>query len=495
MSKTEMNRRQFVGRSLAAAGVGAGFAIGGTKSSGRVIGANDTVRVAVAGLNSRGGAHVDAFAPMPNVQIAYLVDPDTKTYDKRLKQIERLTKKAGTPPATEQDIRRVLEDKSVDAVSVATPNHWHSLITIWACQAGKDVYVEKPCSHNVHEGRIAVEAARRYNRIVQHGTQGRSSLHWAQAVAAIQSGQLGKLLVSRALCYKPRESIGFKPNATPPANLDYNIWLGPAPHQPYNGNFVHYNWHWFWDFGNGDIGNQGVHQMDIARWLIPTSSTGGATYPKTVLSLGGRFGYKDQGQTANSQISVMDFGDTQLIFEVRGLPTAPFSGMKDGVGNVAHLEAGTLVDGKFYPKGKKEAIPLAEAVKVEAKRGPGGGHFRNFIAAVRSRKAEELNADILEGHYSAALCHLANISYRLGEEVPFRQSSQAFGDDKAAYETLDRMEEHLKENKVALDGLKYRLGRKLTFDAANESFVGDSEANHFLTRAYRAPFVVPDRIA
>ncbi len=215
MSKTEMNRRQFVGRSLAAAGVGASFAIGGTKSSGRVIGANDTVRVAVAGLNGRGSAHVSEFAPMPNVQIAYLVDPDTKTYTERLKQIERLTKHAGTPPATEKDIRRVLEDKSVDAISVATPNHWHSLMTIWACQAGKDVYVEKPCSHNVHEGRIAVEAARKYNRIVQHGTQSRSDRRWAEAVAAIQSGQLGKLLVSRALCYKPRESIGFKPNRDP----------------------------------------------------------------------------------------------------------------------------------------------------------------------------------------------------------------------------------------------------------------------------------------
>ena len=369
MSKTEMNRRQFVGRSLAAAGVGAGFAISGTKSSGRVIGANDTVRIAVAGLNGRGGDHVDGFAHMPNVQIVYLVDPDTKTYAKRLEQVEHLTKKGGTPPATEKDIRRVLEDQSVDAVSVATPNHWHSLITIWACQAGKDVYVEKPCSHNVHEGRIAVEAARRHNRIVQHGTQSRSDLHWAQAVAAIRSGQLGKLLVSRALCYKRRDSIGFKPNATPPGNLDFNLWLGPAPKQPYNGNFVHYNWHWFWDFGNGDIGNQGVHQMDIARWLIPTSSAGGATYPKTVQSIGGRFGYHDQGQTANTQITVMDYGDTQLIFEVRGLPTGGFHGSK--VGNIAHLEAGILADGKFYPKGKTEAIPLAKAVKVEAHRGPG----------------------------------------------------------------------------------------------------------------------------
>ncbi len=322
MSRSHLSRRQFMNRSLAAAGVGAGFAISGTKSSGRIIGANDTVRVAVAGLNGRGGEHVGQFVKMPGVAITYLVDPDTRTYKKRLDQIAK-AKKEGHAPATVQDIRRALDDKTVDAVSVATPNHWHALITIWACQAGKDVYVEKPCSHNVHEGRIAVEAARHYKRIVQHGTQSRSSHDWALAAAAIQSGKLGKLNVSRALCYKPRGSIGMKPNTDPPEQVDFDIWLGPAPKQPYHANLVHYNWHWFWDFGNGDIGNQGVHQMDIARWLIPAASSNGhsasATFPKTVLSLGGRFGYRDQGETANTQISVMDYGDTQLIFEVRGL--------------------------------------------------------------------------------------------------------------------------------------------------------------------------------
>jgi predicted dehydrogenase len=377
-------------------------------------------------------------------------------------------------------------------------------MTIWACQAGKDVYVEKPCSHNVHEGRIAVEAARRYNRIVQHGTQGRSSHQWALAAALIQSGKLGKLHVSRALCYKPRGSIGFKPNAAPPHELDFNIWLGPAPRRPFHGNLVHYNWHWFWDFGNGDIGNQGVHEMDKARWLIPGSISSAqgasATFPKTVLSLGGRFGYHDQGQTANTQIAIMDFGDTQLIFEVRGLKTGDFHGQR--VGNIAHLEAGMITEVrskrrsevKLYPKGETQPVPLASLAKIDVQRGPGGGHFGNFIAAIRSRKVEDLNADILEGHYSAALCHLANISYRLGQEVPFNKSAGAFGDDKDAYETFGRMEEHLRENGVALDGLKYQLGRKLAFDASGESFVGDPEANQLLTRPYRAPFAVPDRI-
>jgi predicted dehydrogenase len=498
MSKTHLSRRAFLGRTLATAGVGAGFAIAGTKSSGgRVIGANDTVRVAVAGLNGRGSAHVEAFAALPGVEIVYLVDPDTRTYSRRLKQVktslEEAGRSGGQAPTTVQDIRRVLEDKSVDAISIATPNHWHALMTIWACQAGKDVYVEKPCSHNVHEGRIAVAAARRYNRIVQHGTQSRSSPQWAMTVAAIQSGKLGKLQVTRALCYKPRDSIGFKPFGTPPPELDFNVWLGPAPDQPYHTNLVHYNWHWFWDFGNGDIGNQGVHQMDIARWLIPAAKGTSATYPRTVLSLGGRFGYRDQGQTANTQLTVMDYGDTQLIFEVRGLKTDSFHGVK--VGNIAHLEEGTIAEGKFYPKGKSEPVPLVDLVQNEFHRGPGTGHFGNFIAAVRSRKVEDLNADILDGHYSAALCHLANISYRLGQDVPFSKSTGRFGDDKEAAETLARMEEHLKANAVALDGKNYRLGRKLSFDAESESFLGDAEANQLLTRTYRAPFLVPDRIA
>jgi hypothetical protein len=479
---SHLNRRKFLQQTLAAA---ATVTIAGTKSSGRVLGANDTIRIGVAGLHGRGAAHVAAFARMDHVQVTYLIDPDQRTWEGRVRQVRE---RGGNRPRTVTDIRRALEDRNLDAVSVATPNHWHALITVWACQAGKDVYVEKPCSHEVHEGRVAVEAARRHNRIVQHGTQSRSSESWARVMAVIRSGQLGRLLVARGLCYKPRGSIGRRPNEAPPPELDFNLWLGPAAVRPFNRNLVHYNWHGFWDFGNGDIGNQGVHEMDKARWAIA-----GATLPRSVLSLGGRFGYSDQGETPNTQIAIFDYGPTQLIFEVRGLPTGPYEGAK--IGNIAHLEGGTIVDGKFYPKGKNRPVPLSEVVQVEARRGPGKGHFGNFIAAVRSRKVEDLNADILEGHYSAALCHLANVSYRLGRDVPFSRSSRAFGDDKEAAETMARMEEHLKENKVALDGLNYRLGRKLTFDAASESVVGDSQANELLTRPYRAPFVVPDRIA
>ncbi|MBI2826034.1 MAG: Gfo/Idh/MocA family oxidoreductase [Planctomycetia bacterium] len=475
------NRRTFLKQSAAAAVGTAAFTIAGTRSSGRVLGANDTIRMAVAGLRGRGSSHVDEFTKMKDVQITYLVDPDARTFAQRAATVKERT---GVDPKQIKDIREALDDPNVDAISIATPNHWHSLMTIWACQAGKDVYVEKPCSHNIHEGRIAVETARKHNRIVQHGTQSRSSGAWAGGIDFVRSGQAGKLLVSRGLCYKPRGSIGIKPPSEVPEQLDFNIWLGPAPEQPYHANLVPYNWHWFWDTGNGDIGNQGVHQMDLARWGIP-----GAALPKSVISLGGRFGYVDQGETPNSQIAIFDFGESQLIFEVRGLSTPAYEGQK--VGNILHCENGMVIENKFIPKGSTEPQAIASAP-----RGPGGGNFGNFIAAVRSRQQSDLNADILEGHYSSALCHLANMSYRLGEEVPFNPTTKAFGDNKEAYETLERMEHYLaKTNALNLDGMKYRLGRKLVVDAEMETIVGDSQAAAMLTRAYRAPFVVPDKVA
>ena len=477
----QSSRRTFLKHSLAAVGAGATFTIAGTKASGRVIGANDVIRVGVAGLNGRGQSHLADLLAIKGVEITYLIDPDQRTYKKSL---DRIASAGANKPQTIADIRQALDDKNLDAVTVATPNHWHSLITIWACDAGKDVYVEKPCSHNIHEGRIAVDMARKKNRIVQHGTQSRSDASMAGMVEFIQSGKAGKLLVSRGLCYKPRKSIGFKQTSAAPSELDFNLWLGPAPEQSYHANLVPYNWHWFWDTGNGDIGNQGVHEMDKARWAIK-----GATLPKSVVSFGGRFGYEDQGQTANTQIALFDYGETQLIFEVRGLDTDDFHGQK--VGNVFHCENGIVVGGKFFPTGSSEGQPIPGA-----SRGPGGGHFGNFIAAMRSRQQSDLNADILEGHYSSALCHLANMSYRLGEQVPFNPQTKAFGDNKEAYETLARTEEHLaKTNGIKLEQIQYMLGRKLAVDVEKETIVGDDAAKAMLTRQYRAPFVVPEKVA
>ncbi|HTK74954.1 MAG TPA: Gfo/Idh/MocA family oxidoreductase [Gemmataceae bacterium] len=500
-------RRDF----LKTASVGALVTIAGTKSSPRVLGANETVRIAVAGINGRGKSHVDAWTTIPGVQLTYLIDPHKGTYGKYTKRFD------GKPDAPKfiQDVRQALEDKNLDAISIATPNHWHALMTIWACQAGKDVYVEKPASHNVHEGAIAVEAARKHNRIVQHGTQSRSSGSWAAVAELAKSGKYGKLLVSRGLVYKSeagkattRGDIGFRPEKAPPSELDFNIWTGPAPKQPYHENLVHYRWHWFWDFGNGDIGNQGVHQMDIARWMIP-----GATFPKSVISLGGRIGHKDQGQCASTQLAVMDYGDTKLIFEVRGLPSKlyPHAGNSD---NVLHFEEGTVAGGRFYPKGKDEGEPVAggrnrqrgaaQGGKSRTK-GPGGppaegdsegGHFGNFIKACRSRKVEDLKADILEGHRSAALIHLVNASQRLGDQVPFNSGaakSMLNGNVDAA-EALDRMEEYLaKENNIKLTEWSLTVGKKLTVDAGN-GFTSDPAANKLLTREYRAPFVVPAKL-
>jgi predicted dehydrogenase len=478
------NRRHFM-QTLAAA---ATVTVAGTKSSGQVVGANEAIRVAVAGLNGRGGSHISAYNGMSNVRITHFIDPDTRTYEPKLQVMRRANKPA---PQTVQDVRRVLEGNNIDALSIATPNHWHSLMTIWAAQAGKHVYVEKPMSHNVHEGRIAVDMSRRHNVIVQHGTQSRSSQRWNDTVAAVRAGTYGKLLVSRGIVYKLRNSIGNRPTANPPAELDFNIWTGPAQRTAYHANLVHYNWHWFWDFGNGDIGNQGVHQYDIARWAI-----NGATLPRSVVSIGGRFGYTDQGETPNTQISLMDFGEAKLIFEVRGLRSPNYHGQGTG-GNTFHTEDGIIADHRFTRNGQTASEPVRRPANAPAARAAGeneAGHFGNFIVAIRSGRREDLNADILEGHYSSALCHLANLSYRVGENLPFNAQSQAFGDDRDAGDAYTRMLEHLRSHNVPMDGQNYRVGRRLEIDARTERFTNNDAANRLLTRNYREPFVVPERV-
>jgi predicted dehydrogenase len=483
-----ISRRRFL-QAAAASTAFPLFTIAGTKSSAKVLGANERIRIGICGINGRGTAHIDEFAAQKDVEIAYLIDPDTNLHSSRKKSVKD---KAGNEPTCVQDVRVVLDDKNLNAISVATCNHWHSLLTIWACQSGKDVYVEKPISHNVFEGRQCVKAAERYKCIVQHGTQQRSELQRAKQIAALQSGKYGKLLVSKGYCCKPRWSIGFKQPGPPPAGFDFNLWLGPAPLQPFHGNLHPYNWHWFWDTGNGDIGNQGVHEMDVARWAIKD-----ATLPTKVWSLGGRFfpDGPDQGQTPNMELTVMEFGDVLLVFEVRGLVAnesipgcPPFK-----VGNEYYTTDGVIrvSENKFYPKNGGSPQPLEGG--DDAHVAP-GGPFGCFINACRSRNPKDVNAPAEVAHYSAALCHLANISYRLGDAAKYDQVTKSIGGNKQVVESLDALHDNLRAVKVQLDDVTYKLGRTLTFDPQSEKFVGDDEANALLTRKYREPFVVPAEV-
>jgi predicted dehydrogenase len=442
--------------------------------------ASERLNVAVIGVHGQGRGHVSGYAGRHNCIVTHICDADSAVVGPAMTAAERAQ---GRQPTYVQDLRRILDDRSIHVVSIATPNHWHALAAIWALQAGKDVYVEKPVSHNISEGRRIVETARRHNRICQTGTQIRSSPGIREAIAFLRQGGLGRVRVARGLCYKRRDSIGQTTGPQPiPQTVDYNLWCGPAPDRPLRRRRLHYDWHWQWDYGNGDLGNQGIHQMDVARWGL-----GKNELARSAVSIGGRFGYVDDGETANTQICVFDYGDAELIFEVRGLPTPAYRGAS--VGNVFHCADGYLVCPAYTT-----AIAYNHNGEVLRRFEGPTDHFANFIAAVRSRRQADLNADILEGHLSSALCHLANISYRLGRVLPFDRRASAFGDDREAAETLARTDAHLRENRVALDETSYRVGRRLTVDQRTERFVGDEEANRYLTREYRRGFEVPARV-
>ena len=485
-----ISRRSFMKGTLAA---GAGLTMAAPFS--RVWGANDDIRVAVVGINGRGNSHIGAFDDMKGVRIAGLCDVDRRVLESKAKRFKDRNQQIDA----QQDIRKLLENKNIDAISIATTNHWHSLATIWACQAGKDVYVEKPCSHNIFEGRKCVEAAEKYKRIVQHGTQSRASGGWAKQVAAIKSGKYGKLVISRAWASKNgqgRWGVGFKPEKQPPEHLDFNIWLGPAKDQPYHENIVHYNWHWFFDFGNGEIGNQGVHQMDIARWAIPDG-----VLPTSVISMGGRWvqsteghpPFTDQANTPNCQLTVMDFGGPLLVFEVIGLVDGKgLDGMKypKKVDNEFIMEGGVIRGDKFYPTGSDNG----ESLDVDVQMGP-GGIFDNFIHCVRTRNRKELHADILEAHLSSACCHLGNISYRLGKQVSGKNEPDVLGRHEEIAKSWETIKRTVKGT-LGYDVEKntYCLGPKLEFNPITERFVNNRAANKLVTRPYRSPFVVPENV-
>ena len=485
------SRREFLERgailSAATAALGSGAVAAEKPVATAARGAGDRLRVAVVGVRSRGMSHVGGFlSKSTNAEITVVCDCDKDVIGKAMTSIEKAQGKA---PQFEQDIRKVVEDKNIDVISIATPNHWHGLMAIWAMQNGKDVYVEKPASHNIREGGLMRAAARKYKRICQVGTQSRSNPAMQKAVAAVQSGMIGKVDVAIGLCYKNRPSIGkvSGPQAPPPG-MDYDLWCGPAPmtppHRKTGNGTVHYDWHWVWDNGNGDLGNQGVHQMDVARWGL------GKGFPTGVLSVGGRFGYIDDGQTANTQVSLFDYGDAKMVFEVRGLRSDKYKGADVGV--IWLGTEGMVVCPNYYSSG----IVYDKAGKEVAKYTGGNdqNHFDNFVKAVRSRKPEDLTSEIAEGHISAALCHLANISYRLGAEGPLDSGSAGFGGCKEAADAFDRMKAHLQANKVDPSTVVAHAGPKLTFDPKSERFTGDGaeKANVLLGREYRKGFEVKD---
>jgi predicted dehydrogenase len=438
---------------------------------------DERIRHAVIGLNGRGQAHLESFADDQSCDIVAICDVDTSMFTKSQ---QNLKNRGRAPAKTYQDIRQLLDDKDIQSVSIATPNHWHTLAAIWAMQAGKHVYVEKPVSHNVSEGRRLEEARVKYGLVCQAGTQSRSSKAIRDAIQFVHDGNLGKVVLARGLCYKPRESIGHFEDSTAPATLNYDIWQGPAPIHGFNKNRFLYNWHWNWTYGNGDIGNQGIHQMDIARWAHKDQ-----TLPTSVLSVGGRFGYTDDGQTPNTQLAFFDFGGPQVLFEVRGLKTEALQGIT--IGNIIYGTEGMIVI-SFGGK----VVQLDNAGKlVKTFKGGELSHFSNFINAVRTGKQEALRAPVLEGHYSSAMCHLANTSYRLGTPESFEAVDKAMASNEPMTESLKRFEKHLEANTLALKDLHCQDGPALTFDPKAENFGSNEAANAFLTREYRAPFVVP----
>ncbi len=493
-----MNRRKFLTTTSMAAGA---FAAACSTSAAptarfspksRIIGANDDIRVAVIGFNSRGRDHIEGFKKLKGVRLVALCDVDSRVLEKGRAELA----KEGIQVETFTDVRKLLERGDIDVISTATPNHWHALIAIWGCQAGKDVYVEKPVSHNVWEGRQIVKAARKYGRIVQTGTQSRSNPGLREAIDWLHAGNLGTVKVARGLCYKPRQSIGKVSTPTAlPSEIDYNLWCGPSPLQPLMREKLHYDWHWQFVTGNGDVGNQGIHQMDIARWVLRET-----TLSPVVLSVGGRFGYEDDGNTPNSQFVYHGYDRAPLIFEVRGLPKA--REFQDGrwgknMPDYHGAQIGVVVD----CEGGKMVIPSYDSAKAFDRDGKeikswkrSADHYANFIAAVRSRRSAELNAEILEGHLSSALCHTGNISHRLGHLLAPEAIRERLQGRPAAAETFARLSEHLTANGVDLAKTPAAFGEVLQMDIQTEKFKSNARANQMLTREYRNGFEVPEQV-
>jgi predicted dehydrogenase len=456
-----LNRRRFIKNSAQSAlGVTAGIGLWNTKSS--WAGANDRVNVGVIGIHGMGQNHISEYQKLSNVNVAALCDVDENLFAERVKKL--FTDAGRSKPKIYTDLRKLLEDKDIDAVSVVTPNHWHALAAIWAIQAGKHVSVEKPCCHNFFEGQKLVEAARKYNVVVQDGAEQRTN-PCAQSMAKfLKEGGIGEVYLAKGLCYKWRDTIGKTPEEPVPAGVHYDLWLGPAKKQPFSKNRFHYNWHWNWEYGNGDMGNQGVHEMDIARWGL------GVTLPTRVTAVGGHFMFDDDQNTPNVLMAVFEFpnpdgkGDKKKIlqFEVRHWITNNEGGLAEDFSNTGNnkgymISSANVIGNIFYGSDGfmvKRVEEWRTFMGKEREPGPTGegigNHYQNFVDAIRANNPALLTTTIEEGFYSCALVHLANISYR--------------------------------------------LGRSLDFDPKKQLIINDEEANKMLRREYREPFVVPEKV-
>ena len=470
-----INRRRFLEQTMiataAAATVPAGRLVAQERQSKSP---NERLSVAVIGVRGRGGAHAKAFASRDDCTISYICDADRDVGPKVAARFD-------SRPKCVEDMRHIFDDDSVDVVSIATPNHWHSLAAIWAMQAGKDVYVEKPVSHNVSEGRRMVQVSRKHERICQGGTQYRSNGSNRATARYIKEGKLGQIKLAHCYTYRPRNAIGPPGEYKVPDSIDYNLWAGPAPMQvPLRRQNFHYDWHWIWDYGNGELGNNSIHRVDTMRLLLDLKGIG-----RGVISYGGRH-YDDAGQTPNTQVTIHDFGPTTVVQEVRNLKSGKpprgagifIEGTEGFI--VSSLSANTV----YGPDGKL----------VEKITGENEDHFANFIKAVRSRKREDQNAEILEGHLSTAVVHVGNISEQLGHPASLNDITRQLESlevNENVVETFGLIRDHLTENDVNIEKNRLTLGPWLKIDSDSEQFAGNPAADAFLTRNYRKPFVVP----
>jgi len=500
---SSLTRRALLKQTAGAATVGVLAGLSGAALA-KPMGANNDIRIAVVGLNGHGtGDHLNKYLQMAGVRVVALCDPDKNVLARSVKRVG--DKNAAVRTYT--DIRTLLESKDVDAISGATPNHWHALSTVWACQAGKHVCVEKPVSHNIWEGRKMVEAAAKYKRMVQADLDMRSSPSLAEAVAYVQGGALGKVQVVHSWVYKRRGSMGRVGPAggTIPASIDYDLWCGPAPKGVLPRKNLHYDWHWRWDTGNGEIGNNGPHFLDLCRWTL-----GEAGLPTGVTSFGGRYGYDDDGQTPNTQITIFDYASAPIIFEVRGLSRNAADKRMDvykttsrgGISLFRDHDRSSPNNGVIvvcengYVDMPARAAYDRKGKQIKLFTGEGPSAKANFITALRSGKQADLRTTMLNGHLSTSICHMGNISYRVGKAASIEQVNDVIKTDAQVLDAFERTQAHLAANGVDLKKASITLGPKLTMKSQAECFTGQfaKPANALLKRTYREPFVIRETV-